>query len=153
MSLCNLLQQIMLPYLIWKLYQSPFIWGMVAWSAPRGWRVTDHIVEVMWQTLEPLKNMLKWYLFAWKNSKKLYQQMALNPLFQMRYASFPSSGKQPGDRQKGWGNPCFHITPVLLFPSASKSMPQHFGLSLSHFLEQIRLPYLIWKRRTWAMSG
>ena len=30
LSLCNLLEQIMLPYLIWKLWQSPFILGMEA---------------------------------------------------------------------------------------------------------------------------
>ena len=44
--LCSLLWQIMLLYLIWKLWMSPFIWCMVAWSASRGCRVTDHNVRV-----------------------------------------------------------------------------------------------------------
>ena len=29
---------------------------------------------------------------------------------------------------------------------ASTKWPQHFGLSLSHFMEESMLPYLIWKR-------
>ena len=39
LSLCNLLEQIMLPYLIWKGIAIPSIWGILAWSATRGYRV------------------------------------------------------------------------------------------------------------------
>ena len=42
---CNLLKQIKLLCLIWKLWMSPFICCMVAFSAPRGYRVTDQEVE------------------------------------------------------------------------------------------------------------
>ena len=40
LSLCNLLEQIMLPYLKWKGIGIPSIWGIVAWSTTRGYRVT-----------------------------------------------------------------------------------------------------------------
>ena len=38
LSLCNLLEYSRPPYISWKRTQIPFIWGMVAWSAPSGCR-------------------------------------------------------------------------------------------------------------------
>ena len=43
--LCSLLVQVMLLYLILKLFMSPFRWGMVDLYAPRGCRVTDKNVK------------------------------------------------------------------------------------------------------------
>ena len=44
LSLCNPLKQIRLPYPIWKGTCIPFIWGRVAWSASRGYRVTGPVL-------------------------------------------------------------------------------------------------------------
>ena len=38
LSLCNPLEQSSLQYIFWKRTQIPFIWGIVAWSAPSGYR-------------------------------------------------------------------------------------------------------------------
>ena len=48
--LCKSLGQGMPLYLILKLWMSPFIWGMVDWSAPRHYRVTDQNEEACMQT-------------------------------------------------------------------------------------------------------
>ena len=48
-QLCSLLLHIRLIYLKWKPCVSPFIWGMVAWSTPRGYRVTHQNKEGGWQ--------------------------------------------------------------------------------------------------------
>ena len=51
----------------------------------------------------------------------IYQQIALDVLFQMRYDSLPNSNKQPCDRLRAEATPCFHLTLLLLFPPASKT--------------------------------
>ena len=90
--------------------------GMVACYPPTYDWVTDLNVEVCWLTPALLINMLeKSYLYE-KIPKILNQQIAQTLLSQMRYDSLPNSKKQPSDRQRGWGTPCFHITPVLLSP-------------------------------------
>ena len=43
--------------------------------------------------------------------------------------------------------------PSTVVPSSLNNMPEQFGVSHSHCFEQIRLPYLIWKRRSWAICG
>ena len=78
--LCNLLVQINLLCLIWKLGMSPFICHMVAWSAPTGCRVTDQNVEGCWLTQAHQEGMLKSGVLDlaettsiyWKSSKFLY---------------------------------------------------------------------------------
>ena len=45
----------------------------------------------------------------------------------------------------------YHSSTVV--PSSLKNMPLKLSMSLSHFLEQVGLPYLIWKRRSWAILG
>ena len=67
------------------------------------------------------QNMIIKYLSVGLQSWFSYQQVALNPLFQMRYDSLANSKKQPSDSQRGWSNSCFHITLVLLFLPASKT--------------------------------
>ena len=47
------------------------------------------------------------YLSVGQWSWFLYQQVALNVLFQMRYDSMPYSKKQPGDRQRAETPPVF----------------------------------------------
>ena len=61
------------------------------------------------------------YLSVGLQSWFLYQQLALNPLFQMRYDSLANSKKQPSDSKSGWSKCCFHITPLLLVLPASKT--------------------------------
>ena len=43
LSLWNSLEQNMLPYLIWKGTSIAFIWGIAAWSIPRGSRVMNGV--------------------------------------------------------------------------------------------------------------
>ena len=47
---CNPLVQIMLLYLIWKVFEFSFTWYTADCSAPRGCRVTDQNKERCWQT-------------------------------------------------------------------------------------------------------
>ena len=47
------------------------------------------------------------YLSVGQMSRFIYQQIALDVLFQMRYNSLYNSKNQPSDRQKGWGAPFF----------------------------------------------
>ena len=105
--LCNLWMEIDPPYLIWKLRMSPFICHMVAWSAPTGCRVTDQNVEDGWQTPGRPQNMVIKYLSVGQMSKFIYQQIALDVLFQMRYDSLPNSNKQPSDSLKAEATPVF----------------------------------------------
>ena len=67
------------------------------------------------------QNMIIKYLSVGLQSWFSYQQVALNPLFQMRYDSLPNSEKQPSDSQRGWSNSCFHISLVLFLLPASKT--------------------------------
>ena len=103
------------------------------------------------------QNMTIKYLSVGQMSRFIYQQIALDVLFQMRYNSLPNSNKQPNDSLRAEATPCFHLTPVLLFSVVllpvfgsvalgSANIPLHFGLSLSHSLEYIKLQYLMWKR-------
>ena len=89
--LCNLWMEFNLPYLIWKLRMSPFICYMVASSAPTGCRVTDQNEEGGWQTPARPQNMVIKYLSVGHMSRFLYQQIALDVLFQMRNGSLPNS--------------------------------------------------------------
>ena len=98
------------------------------------------------------QNMIIKYLSVGLQSWFLYQQEALNLLFQMRYDSLPNSNKQPSDRQKALRTPiftskqdCFAYCFAQRAFLGSTNYPLHFGLSLSHSLEQIRPPYTIWK--------
>ena len=70
---CNLLEQIKLLCLIWKLWMSSFICCMAACSAPRGYRVTDLNVEGWWMRPAHLKNTSKIYLSVGPWSKFIYQ--------------------------------------------------------------------------------
>ena len=74
----------------------PKCWGMLAEAGP------------------PQKHIKK-YLSVGPYSKSLYQQIALNVLFQMRYGSLVNSDIWSNGIQKGAGNPCFLLTAVLLF--------------------------------------
>ena len=89
----------------------PFICCMRAWSVPMGCRVTDQNVEGSWQTPGRPQNMVIKYLSVGQISIFLYQQIALDALFQMRYDSLPNSKKQPSDSQKGWDTP--FLTSIL----------------------------------------
>ena len=141
-----------LPCLIWKLGMSPFICHTVAWYAPRGCRVTDKNVEGDWQTPGRPQYMVIKYLSVGQMSRFLYQQIALDVLFQMRYDSLPNSNKQSSDSLKPEATPvftsnqdcfayCFHSDG----PLGSASIPPHFGLPLCNPLKEIRPPYPIWK--------
>ena len=44
-----------------------------------------------------------------------------------------------------------HSSTVI--PFNLNNIPQQLGLSLSYFLQQMKLPYLIWKRRSWTILG
>ena len=93
------------------------------------------------------QNMIIKYLSVGLQSWFSYQQVALNPLFQMRYDSLPNSEKQPCDSQRGWSNSCFHISPVLFLLPASKHASPIWSLTqsllgadeatISHFEEEI----------------
>ena len=91
----------MLIYFPWKLWMSPFIWGMVDWSAPRGCRVTDQNVEECWLTPEHSKTMQKLVSLHLASIMSIYQKISkfLHPyvaqylLFQMRYGSLICSKK------------------------------------------------------------
>ena len=86
--------------------------------------------------------MVRKYLSVGQISKFIYQQIALDVLFQMRYGSLLNSNKQPSDSQRGWGNPCFHISLVLLSPPASKTYLINFE---SHSVTS-------WSRRSYHIS-
>ena len=77
--------------------------------------------------------MVRKYLSVGQISKFIYQQIALDVLFQMRYGSLLNSNKQPSDSQRGWGNPCFHISLVLSIPSASKHASTIWSVTQSLF--------------------
>ena len=77
------------------------------------------------------QNMIIKYLSVGLQSWFSYQQVALNPLFQMRYDSLPNSEKQPCDSQRGWSNSCFHISPVLFLLPASKHASTIWSLTQS----------------------
>ena len=77
------------------------------------------------------QNMIIKYLSVGLQSWFLYQQVALNLLFQMRYDSLPNSEKQPCDSQRGWSNSCFHISPVLFLLPASKHASPIWSLTQS----------------------
>ena len=80
---------------------------MVAWSVPMGCRVTDQNVEGDCQTPGRPQNMVIKYLSVGQMSRFLYQQIALDVLFQMRYGSLPNSNKQPSDSLKSEATPVF----------------------------------------------
>ena len=84
-----------------------FICCMRAWSVPMGCRVTDQNVEGSWQTPGRPQNMVIKYLSVGQISRFLYQQIALDALFQMRYDSLPNSNKQPCDSLKAEATPVF----------------------------------------------
>ena len=67
------------------------------------------------------QNMIIKYLLVGLWTRCLYQQVVLIPLFQMRYERLPNSENQPSDSQRGCGNPCFHLSLLLLSPPASKT--------------------------------
>ena len=106
--LCNLLEQVKLLYLKWKLYMSSFIWDIGAWSIPRGCRVMDQNVEGCWLTPAHQESRLKWAnLYQdWnvatfnRNSKFIYPKMAQDLLFHMRYGSLICSKRWLSDRPK-----------------------------------------------------
>ena len=51
--------------------------------------------------------MVRKYLSVGQISKFIYQQIALDVLFQMRYGSLPNSNKQPSDSLKSEATPVF----------------------------------------------
>ena len=118
--------------------------GMVACYPPTYDWVTDQNVEVCWLTPGLLRNMLENRYLYEKIQKILNQQIAQTLLFQMRYDSLPNSKKQPSDRQRGWGNPCFHITPVLLspllfLPELSLPQPKYLNILVCHSVTSWRI--------------
>ena len=66
------------------------------------------------------QNMTIKYLSVGQMSRFIYQQIALDVLFQMRYNSLSKSNKQPNDRLRAEATPCLHLTLLLLFLPASK---------------------------------
>ena len=76
-------------------------------SVPMGCRVTDQNVEGSWQTPGRPQNMVIKYLSVGQISRFLYQQIALDVLFQMRYDSLLNSNKQPSERMKAEATPVF----------------------------------------------
>ena len=81
--------------------------GKVAYCTLNGGGLASQYVKVIWYTPAPFKNMLVKYLFVWKNSKILDQQIDQTHLFQMRYNSFPNSKKWPSDSPNGSGTLTF----------------------------------------------
>ena len=75
------------------------------------------------------QNMITKYLSVGQWSWILYQQVALDALFQMRYGSLPNSKKQPSDSQRGRETSCFHIKAwlfcLLLCTLSSPGVCQH----------------------------
>ena len=63
------------------------------------------------------QNMTIKYLSVGQMSRFIYQQIALDVLFQMRYNSLPNSDKQPSNRLRAETTPCFHLSQLLLFCS------------------------------------
>ena len=84
---------------------------MVPLCAPRIYKNTDQNIEGVWQTPGRPQNMVIKYLSVGQMSIFLYQQIALDVLFQMRYDSLPNSNKQPSDSLKAEATPVF--TPNL----------------------------------------
>ena len=80
---------------------------MIAWSVPMGCRVTDLNVEGGCQTPGRPQNMVIKYLSVGQMSTFLYQQIAPDVFFQMRYDSLLNSNKQPSDRMKAEATPVF----------------------------------------------
>ena len=105
--LCNLLWLVRLIYLIWKPCISSFKCHMVAWSVPMGCRVTDQNVEGDCQTPGRPQNMVIKYLSVGQMSRFLYQQIALDVLFQMRYGSLHNSNKEQSVSLKAEATPVF----------------------------------------------
>ena len=66
---------------------------MGAWFVPMGCRMIDQNVEGVWQTPGRPRNMVIKYLSVGQMSKFIYQQIALDVLFQMRYDSLPKSNR------------------------------------------------------------
>ena len=75
----------------------------------------NHLNETSLPDPGASQNMTIKYLSVGQMSRFIYQQIALDVLFQMRYNSLPNSNKQPNDSLRAEATPCFHITPVLLF--------------------------------------
>ena len=89
--------------------------------------MTDQNVEGGWQTPARPQNMVIKYLSVGHMSRFLYQQIALDVLFQMRYDSLPNSNKQPSDSLKAETSPvfsslqycCFLLFCFLFLPESS----------------------------------
>ena len=73
---------------------------MAACSAQRGYRVTDLNVKGWWMRPAHLKNTSKIYLSVGPWSKFIYQEIALNVLFLMRYNGSYNSKKQTSDSKR-----------------------------------------------------
>ena len=84
----------------------------------------NHLNETSLPDPGASQNMTTKYLSVGQMSRFIYQQRALDVLFQMMYNSLPNSNKQPNDSLRAEATPCFHITPVLLF---SVVLPLAFG--------------------------
>ena len=124
----------MLTYLIWQLWTSPFILGIVAWSATRSYRVTDSTVQY-WRWVEtrvPQPLSLKSGCFSefgmltyliWKRGIRAtcwYKNHPYWPTDRYFMIIFDST----------WG----------LLP-----LPLHFGLSLCNPSKDIKQPHTRWK--------
>ena len=68
---------------------------------------TDQNVEGGWQTSGRPQNMVIKYLSVGQMSTFLYQQIAPDVFFQMRYDTLLNSNKQPSDRMKAEATPVF----------------------------------------------
>ena len=63
------------------------------------------------------QHMIIKYLSVGQISKFIYQQIALDVLFQMRYGSLVNSDKWPNGKQKGADKPFFSSLQYCCFPS------------------------------------
>ena len=124
----------MLPYLIWLLWTSPFILGMVIWSATRCNRVTNYAVQYWgWVKIgvpQPLSQPTGCFSEFGSLSYLIWKR---------------------GIRATCWSKNQ-HYCPtdryfMIIFDVylGSTDMPLDFGLSLWNPLKDIKLPYTRWK--------
>ena len=134
---------------IWKVFTSSFIWDMLANSAPRGYRVIDQNVEDSWLRAARPQCARQKAKQSWK--RECLSLSACHLAVCWSWGSYYTSFERGHSRLStdikigsivqliGIIQMCFGVW--LL----STSYLQHFGLSLCNPLEQIRLPYMVWK--------